>query len=71
MAAQQQPPRQPAAAGAVLELQPEAAAAERLAVEFGAAGPLGLAFRGGRPGEGDSVCVAQLQPGGPAASPRR
>ena len=54
--------------------QPETAEPEQpphaddeLAVEFSGAGPLGLSFRGGRPGEADGVTVAQVASAGAAA----
>eukprot|EP01046_Picozoa_sp_COSAG06_P022754 COSAG06_NODE_1779_length_8414_cov_9.276248_6_plen_310_part_00 len=58
---QQQPALQEQGADA------EAAAADELSVEFSGAGPLGLSFRGGRPGEGADVVVAQIAAAGAAA----
>lgn len=46
---------------------PSLQAGTEVAVEFAAAGPLGLNFRGGRPGEDANVVVAQVAAAGAAA----
>lgn len=65
--------RSPAAAREAEALQPEpepeplVQTDSELAVEFSGPGPLGLSFRGGRPGEGADVVVAQVASDGAAA----